>query len=233
MKNIFDRIIIQKIITYISYLYIKLVYKTSKIIIKGDIEKIEKIIEKNQKGITFFTWHGRILISPIEIKRLFKNKKQNKYVLASTHKDGQLIGKIISEFGINIINGSSINKKKTNKNTKSLSAIRQIMKILNKKDILIFSPDGPRGPAFKMNTKITNIVQKTSSIIIPVAISYKRKFQLKTWDFFQIPLPFNKIIIDYIEVIEPKKDTNIDELNNKIELNINQHITQNDTFNKF
>ena len=107
------------------------------------------------------------------------------------HKDGQLIGKIISEFGIDIIEGSSINKNKTDKNTKSLSAIRQILKILNKKDILIFAPDGPRGPAFKMNTKITNIVQKTSSVIIPVAISYKNKIKLKTW----ILLKFHYLLI--------------------------------------
>lgn len=71
---IFNNKFIQKIIIYISYLYIKIVYKTSKVIIKGDLKNFEKIIELNEKGIAFFTWHGRILISPIEIKRLFKKK---------------------------------------------------------------------------------------------------------------------------------------------------------------
>ena len=80
-----------------------------------------------------------------------------------------------------------------------------------------------------MNTKITDIVQRTNIGIVCVSISYKRKKQFKTWDFFQLPYPFNTIIIEYDKITTLKEDENVKEVNKYLENQLNEMMLKNDT----
>ena len=172
------------------------------------------------------------MISPVELNRLFLEElKKNKkiVVLSSIHRDGKIAAKAMSTFNIGVIEGSTINPKKGSaKNKKSLSSLRNTMRALKNGTICVLAPDGPRGPAFRLNTKITDIVQKTKTGIACVSISYKNKYQFKTWDFFQLAFPFNTIIIDYGDLIEIKDDENIKKINSTLEKSLNKMTRIND-----
>lgn len=231
-KNFFANKYIQNIIAWLLYFYINLVFKTSKVIIKGDYEKILKYVNSG-KGIVLFTWHGRTLVSPTELKRMFreelKNDKKKIVALSSVHRDGRIVAEIMDKFNIGSIGGSTIDPKKgSKKNKKSLSSIRNIMRSLENGKICVLAADGPRGPVFKMNTKIAELVRKTDTAIACVAISYKRKKQFNTWDFFQLAWPFNKIIVNYGNLIKIEKDENIEKINIQLENEINELIKNND-----
>jgi lysophospholipid acyltransferase (LPLAT)-like uncharacterized protein len=62
--------------------------------------------------------------------------------------------------------------------------------------------DAPKGPSYKFNTSIVDVVKKTNSKLAFGIISSKRKITLKTWDNFEIPLPFNKILVEYRIIFE-------------------------------
>ncbi len=229
-KNLFNNKISRYIVAWLSHIYIWFVYKTSKVTIKGNYKEIKDYV--NSKGIVLFTWHGRSLISPIELKRLFEDelgKGKKIDVLSSIHRDGKIAAKIMSTFNIGVIEGSTINPKKGSlKNKKSLSSIRNTMRALKDGGICVLAADGPRGPAFKMNTKITDVVKKTKTAIVCVSISYKRKKQFKTWDYFQLAFPFNKIIIDYGEIIEINNNQDTKKINLFLEEKLNNMTKLND-----
>ena len=230
-KDLIKKDFIRIAISWILNFYINLVYMTSKIIVRGDFDNLIKYI-KAGKGVVLFTWHGRMLVTPAEIVDKFKtilDGNRNIYSLSSVHNHGRIGGEIMKTFEIQTIWGSTINPKKgSSGNTQALSSLREVMKKLYQGNLCVFTPDGPRGPAYKMNTKITNIVQKTHTAIMPTAISYKRKKQFNTWDNFQLPYPFNKIIIDYTHIFEPKTEEEIEDMNHEIEQTINQAMIAND-----
>lgn len=232
IKNFFANDYIRTLLAYMLHFYIYFVYKTSKIIMKGDYKNILEYIDKGN-GLVLFTWHGRMMLSPLELNRLFKKeikKGRNIAVLASLHRDGKIASKTILTFKLGIIEGSSINNKKgKSKGNHSLTSVRHIMKSLSNGDICVLAADGPRGPKFKMVTKVIEIVKKTETAIAYASISYKYKKQLNTWDEFQLPYPFNKIIIEYGQLLQPQMNDNSDKLNRQLEEDLNKTMKKNDS----
>jgi len=233
IKDIFKKFVrydvVHTFICLIMYVYINITYKTSKKEFKGSYKKAREFMGIG-KGILLCTWHGRILVSPAMIVDLIRNEKEKKLgVLASKHKDGQLASKTIGFFGFKEVFGSSIDKKKGSSSNKGgLVAIRTLMRELKLGRSFCIAPDGPRGPAKKINSEIVNIARLAKCPIFPVSLSSSRKIQLKTWDGFQIFLPFSKIIIDFGKPIIVTKDSNIKNLNKKLEGSITRLINRND-----
>jgi lysophospholipid acyltransferase (LPLAT)-like uncharacterized protein len=58
-----------------------------------------------------------------------------------------------------------------------------------------FTIDGPRGPRYVAKQGPVLLARKTGAAIFCFHISLKHRIQLKTWDEFQIPLPFTPAIV--------------------------------------
>lgn len=61
------------------------------------------------------------------------------------------------------------------------------------------TPDGPRGPKYHMNMGVIKLAQLTGGKLMPVHIRYDKAFTFKTWDGFQLPLPFSGVEIEFAE----------------------------------
>ena len=133
----------------------------------------------NASGTIFAMWHNNLAMAPYAFR-----KHKNTYALVSPHSDGKIIATILKLFGHKIISGS------TNKN--AVSALRQMINHLKDGDNVAITPDGPRGPVYKVNSSITKIAHITKSRIIPVAFRASKYFCIKSWDKLMIPLPFCK-----------------------------------------
>lgn len=57
--------------------------------------------------------------------------------------------------------------------------------------------DGPKGPAFKVKMGIIHMAKQSDSVIIPYTVKAKKFKQFQSWDGFQLPLPFSKILVHY------------------------------------
>ena len=57
---------------------------------------------------------------------------------------------------------------------------------------LAVTPDGPRGPRYVVQKGVIDLAQFTGLPIIAVTCNTRRKICIKSWDGFQIPLPFSR-----------------------------------------
>ncbi len=134
--------------------------------------------------VTF--WHNRILLIPYIYSQLFPNRKAT--TLISPSRDGQWITSIIEQFGFSAIRGSS--------SKKAIVAYRELLAEIKKgnSDIGI-TPDGPRGPIYVAQQGVFRLSQQTGRPILPLTYHIRHKYELKSWDRFQIPLPLSEITL--------------------------------------
>lgn len=230
VKDVLSLCFVQYALCFIISLYMRFVYRTSKIIVKGHTEEYLNSLQKNNSNAVF-TWHGRIFMASPFIEKLIKkiSYKGNLLTVASKHKDGNLAFMAMSFFGFKKIEGSTANKNRKGEDSGAFSSALRILKELKNGDSSIFiALDGPRGPKFKINSNIVGLAQKTESTVFPVVISYSRKKEFNSWDKFQLPFPFSKIIYDFLEPIELKKDMNTEQIENEIETKMNEQMEKND-----
>jgi hypothetical protein len=57
---------------------------------------------------------------------------------------------------------------------------------------LAITPDGPRGPRYIVQEGVISLAQLTGLPIVPFSFYAHRKIKSKSWDGFQIPLPFSR-----------------------------------------
>ncbi|KKQ33411.1 MAG: hypothetical protein US49_C0001G0091 [candidate division TM6 bacterium GW2011_GWF2_37_49] len=139
----------------------------------------------------FYLWHQQIVAGFF----FFYKFRNGQSCIVSSSKDGQFAGYVLERLGFNIIYGSSF------KNPILLT--RQAVKILKDGQQLCIVGDGSRGPAFELKPGVT-FLAKTADVplyFVECSSTWKIKFK-KSWDQFEIPLPFSKIMI---KVHSPKK----------------------------
>lgn len=169
------------ITTGLLYWYLQFVYFSSrKKFIFYDNGNKEKFL--NEQGVIFAFWHNMLALSP----SMFKGHK-NIYALISPHLDGKILNDLVGKFRCKVIVGS------TNKNP--IGALRQIISKLSQGASIIVTPDGPKGPIYKVNSGITEIAYKYNKKLVPIVGGTSRCVRLKSWDKLIIPLPFGNIKI--------------------------------------
>jgi len=156
----------------------------------------------------FPIWHGHLIVHAYA----FRNRGIK--VLISKSKDGELITRTIKKLGYGVIRGSS--------SKGGAAAVLKIIDELKRKNIQIaITPDGPKGPAYRIKDGIAAIAQKSEIPVYPTVVTYaKPAIRLHSWDSFMIPLPFAKI---EIKVFGPIKFS-INDKREKIRFTIEQKM---------
>jgi len=154
---------------------------TLRVTFEGE-EKLERIRANKQK-IIYALWHGQLLI----LTCLLRNR--DIHPIISEHRDGEMVARVVKRLGYTPVRGSS-----TRGGVKVLLEI--LTKLGNKYDLAI-TPDGPRGPRWKVQQGVVFLAQKTGLPIVPSANGAERFWELKSWDRFRIPKPFSRALVLY------------------------------------
>tara|TARA_B100002051_G_scaffold58263_1_gene54131 strand:+ start:29209 stop:29838 length:630 start_codon:yes stop_codon:yes gene_type:complete len=202
----------QKIIVFIGYVFLSLLYKLNKYKIYGK-EYMNEALSQN-RPILLCVWHGRMLF-PIFYVIM---QKMEVWALASPHKDGDTLGKILSKWGVQIIKGSS--------NQQPHIVIEKMHQILknDKNAIICITNDGPKGPRHVAKKKSLEIAKQYNAQIISVSGDSTKKWVFNTWDKFYLPKPFGKITINISPIY--KYQPNLDESVSKFMINNELEATQ-------
>jgi lysophospholipid acyltransferase (LPLAT)-like uncharacterized protein len=141
-------------------------------------------LEQNDNGQPYITvtWHNRLLYFPGMFP---KRHRKRTFALISPSRDGQYVVDLISHFGVGSVRGSSFKK--------GAAALRDCEKVLRSGAVLSVTPDGPRGPKYKMSKGPIVLASKTGVPILPVAINTSKYWELRSWDNFQIAKPGSKM----------------------------------------
>jgi lysophospholipid acyltransferase (LPLAT)-like uncharacterized protein len=133
----------------------------------------------------FCLWHNRLALC---VKIYFKFRRRQFAPpglagLVSASRDGALLATIFQCFGVQPVRGSS--------SRRGPQALLELTTWAERGYDLAITPDGPRGPRYIVQDGVMSLAQITGLPVVPFSYCLKWKIQLKSWDGFQIPLPFS------------------------------------------
>jgi hypothetical protein len=137
-----------------------------------------------KEKIIFAIWHNRLALSAVLYRRyVLKFAPERRMAgMVSASRDGGLLAQLLELFGIEPVRGSS--------SRRGSQALREMVSLGERGYDLAITPDGPRGPCFIVHEGVISTAQLTGLPIVPASYHLNWKIRLKSWDRFQIPLPF-------------------------------------------
>jgi lysophospholipid acyltransferase (LPLAT)-like uncharacterized protein len=146
-------------------------------------EEVLSPAHRSGKAMFLGFWHGRMLYSLRFLRRY------RPAVLVSPSRDGTRLAKLLAAWGYRIIPGSS--------NRRSKEALRRITPVFEDSEgMLVTAIDGPIGPARKAKPGSLSLAVKTGALLVPISGSASRYWTFhKSWDDFQLPKPFGRIVL--------------------------------------
>ncbi|MBI1176785.1 DUF374 domain-containing protein [bacterium] len=146
--------------------------------------------------VIFCAWHNRLALALPAWRRFVLKRKPGRQIaaIASASRDGTLVAYILSRFGAQPVRGSS--------SRRGLHAMIELVDYAKRGCDLAITPDGPRGPLYSIQPGVVSLAQMTCLPVMPMSYTLSRKITLKSWDRFQIPLPFSRCDLHLGDLIE-------------------------------
>lgn len=179
LKNFLQSASVQSAIAGIAARYLHFVAATTSWRIDGEANLTE--FAQGAPCIVAF-WHETLPAMPIFWLRAKTSLPAT--VLASRHRDGQLIAAVVKYFGIAVAAGSS--------SKGGAAGLRALVNALKSGRHVGLTPDGPRGPRQVAAPGTAQLAAMTGAPILPCAASTHWAIQLKSWDAMRFPLPFGR-----------------------------------------
>ena len=173
-------------------------------------------LEKEGKGIIYAIWHNQQLFL------LYPYRGRKIAALISQSSDGEYIARCLPKFGMIAIRGST-----TRGGTRALIKLLQATR---EGYCPMLTPDGPRGPIYKVQPGILFLARKTGWPIVPVGSALSHKFKVNSWDKMRIPLPFGKTALTYGTPIYVKNDEDMAHATAELEKQLNEMTDKSELF---
>ncbi len=155
-------------------------------------------------AVIYALWHGRLL--PLT----FSHRNRGIQILISRHSDGEIIRRITKKLGCGAVRGST--------GKRGGEAIRELVRRGRAGADLAITPDGPRGPRYRAQPGVVIIAQRSGLPILPLASACSRGRVFSSWDRFQVPAPFAKVVIGYGEPIRVPPELSDEEFDRHVRL---------------
>ena len=128
-------------------------------------------------------WHNRIFVVPTVWRKYLPARSGA--VLTSASKDGAILAETLRCFGAAAVRGSS--------SRRGAKASKELVEWVDAGFDIAITPDGPRGPKYRLAPGVVRLAGATGARILPVVVHYENAWRLKSWDRFFIPKPFSKV----------------------------------------
>lgn len=141
---------------------------------------------KDLRQVIYCTWHNRLALS-MKLHSVLRRRHHQATGLAglvSASKDGAFLAAILGRFGVQSVRGSS--------SRRGPQALLELATMSDRGYDIAITPDGPRGPCYTVQDGVMALAQVTGLPAVPVSYHLNWKLRLKSWDRFQIPLPFSR-----------------------------------------
>lgn len=111
--------------------------------------------------------------------------------MISRHGDGELIARTMARFGHSAARGSSTRG--------GPQALREALRAARGGGALAITPDGPKGPAREVKAGVIDLARAAQVPVLPCSLAAHPCRRLRSWDRFEVPLPFGRVVIAYGE----------------------------------
>lgn len=123
-------------------------------------ETVDGLVREGRPIIIAF-WHGRQLMMPLAYRGAAAS------ILISQHRDGEIIARIMKYFGFSSIRGSSTRG--------GMQALHKLVAVGHEGQDLVITPDGPRGPACRVQVGVIYLAKVTGFPIVPLTFACSKK----------------------------------------------------------
>lgn len=151
--------------------------------------------------LIFAFWHGRML--PLS----YRYRNRSIHVLASEHRDGELMGQAIRLLGFGHVRGSSTRG--------GARAIRALVSKLGEGYDLGITVDGPKGPRYTVKPGPLEISKLSGALVVPAAVSSRSQWVFSSWDAFAFPKPFTTVLVRFGPALRVPADADAGTLEEK------------------
>jgi lysophospholipid acyltransferase (LPLAT)-like uncharacterized protein len=166
-----------------------------------------------EQPVIFCLWHNRLALSLILFRRYVQARQPQRTLaaLVSASRDGGMLARVLELFGVVPVRGSS--------SRRGPQALRELVSAADKGCDLAITPDGPRGPCYVVQEGIISLAALTGMVIVPASFHLSCKWRLKTWDRFQVPLPFARCEVELGQPVRiPREATDAEREQLRLEL---------------
>jgi hypothetical protein len=129
-------------------------------------------------------WHNRLALCTALYRRYAQKHNPTAGVagMVSASRDGAFLSAVFKGFNVEPVRGSS--------SRRGPQALLELTTWAQRGYDLAITPDGPRGPCYSIQPGVMSLAQVTGLPIVPFSYHLNWKIRAKSWDRFQIPLPF-------------------------------------------
>lgn len=190
----FKRRLLPYVFAYSAKMLIRLLLKTCRVKIHG-LDHFVKTAENSP--CMLMLWHSKlVLVSEI----LNTHASQFIYTaFISKSRDGDPLAHLATSY-------TSGRALRVPHNARHLALNQLIGSIKDKGEIIIITPDGPRGPRGEVKPGIVLAAKETEANVFPFSWKAEQFWQLKTWDKMRIPKPFTSIDVFFGEPVVMEGD---------------------------
>jgi hypothetical protein len=172
----------QRIAARSVFLLIRGLAATLRFRLPGDSNQFGR---NSTQRLIFAIWHNRFAMSLFVYNRYIRRFDPTRQMAAivSASRDGGLLAHALELFGVRPVRGST--------SRRGPQALRELTTCAEQGLDLAITPDGPRGPPYVVQDGVIYLGQLTGLPILPVSCNTKPKLEIRSWDRFQVPLPFS------------------------------------------
>jgi lysophospholipid acyltransferase (LPLAT)-like uncharacterized protein len=201
----------QRLAAWIIWAVLRLIAAT----LRYRINDSHGFLERKGAGQAIYcVWHNRLALC-MKLYFTFARECRSKAGFAglvSASRDGAFLAAILERFGVQPVRGSS--------SRRGPQALLELRTWAARGYDLAITPDGPRGPRYVVQEGVMSLAQITGLPIVPASYHLSWKIRLKSWDGFQIPLPFSRCEVfsgRIIHVSREATDAEREELRKQLE----------------
>jgi len=151
-------------------------------------EEHVRALREMRRPFVFVLWHSRIL--PL----LYRHRGEDVVMLISRHRDGGYLADLGARWGYRSVRGSTQRGGEV--------GLLGIVRALEGGAVVAVTPDGPRGPAERVQPGAIAAAQHAGVPIVAVGARVASAWYLGSWDRMCIPKPFTRIDVTYAAPIE-------------------------------
>ena len=187
-----SRMLVYRVAVFVAWHLVRVFWATCRVHRVLGIERARATVRESRSVIPVY-WHQHTLFG---VRALLELRTEGLKVgfLISPSIDGTAPAMLVDKVGGHVVRGSSTHT--------GARALRDYYETIVKQEISpAITPDGPRGPLHEFKPGAVMLAQLTGKPILPVSIAASRAFRFRTWDRFELPLPFSRIVIAYGEPV--------------------------------
>lgn len=158
-------------------------------------------LDHGQAGQAIYcVWHNRLVLC---LKAYYgyvkkRNRSCGMAAMVSASKDGGFLAAILQCFNVEPVRGST--------SRRGPQALLELTTWAERGYDLAITPDGPRGPRYQVQDGVMSLAQITGLPIVPCSYQLSWKLRVRSWDGFQIPLPFSRCDMRFGKAIQVPRE---------------------------